>query len=308
MSSPLRLPGALLLAALTGCGGGEPADDTGMEAAGGESMAGEAIAVAGVGFATPESVLHDRAADVYLVSNINGSPAEADGNGFISRLSPDGEVLELKWIDGEAEGVTLSAPKGMAIQDGVLYVTDIDCVRMFDAATGAPAGEVCPEGATFLNDLAPHPEMGVLLTDMGVDASFQPTGADALYHLAGDQVAPILADPELGRPNGVAIHAGEAYVVTYGSGALLHVTGEDEFTQVLSVEDGQLDGIEFLVDGRALISNWSSSCVHLRATDGSMECAFPGLEAPADIGVDHQRGRVLVPLFNANEVRILPIG
>ena len=49
--------------------------------------------VADVGFATPESVLHDEAADVYLVSNINGEPLEEDGNGFISRLSPDGDVF-----------------------------------------------------------------------------------------------------------------------------------------------------------------------------------------------------------------------
>ncbi|HSN57605.1 MAG TPA: hypothetical protein VLT32_23245, partial [Candidatus Sulfomarinibacteraceae bacterium] len=61
----------------------------------------------GVGFATPESVLHEPVSDVYLVSNINGSPTGVDGNGFISRLAPDGAVLELKWIDGEAEGVTL---------------------------------------------------------------------------------------------------------------------------------------------------------------------------------------------------------
>ena len=82
--------------------------------------------VADVGLSTPESVLHDAGADVYLVSNINGSPLEKDGNGFISRLAPDGSVLALKWIDGEAQGITLNAPKGMAIQDGVLFVAAID--------------------------------------------------------------------------------------------------------------------------------------------------------------------------------------
>src|SRR5262249_7581594 len=34
------------------------------------------------GFSTPESVLYDADGDVYLVSNINGKPAEADDNGF----------------------------------------------------------------------------------------------------------------------------------------------------------------------------------------------------------------------------------
>ena len=74
------------------------------------------------------------------------------------------------------------------------------------------------------------------------------------------------------------------------------------------VEGGQFDGIEFLEDGRALVSNWATSCVHILETDGTLSCAMPDIDAPADIGVDHQRGRVLVPLFNANEVRILPLG
>src|SRR5438046_2060001 len=41
---------------------------------------------------TPESVLYDDAADVYLASNINGKATEADNNGYIMRLSPDGKV------------------------------------------------------------------------------------------------------------------------------------------------------------------------------------------------------------------------
>src|SRR5688500_6376491 len=73
------------------------------------------IEVSGVGFAAPESVLHDSVADVYLVSNINGGGRDRDDNGFISRVSPAGELLELKWIDGSSPSVRLSAPKGTTI-------------------------------------------------------------------------------------------------------------------------------------------------------------------------------------------------
>ena len=71
-------------------------------------------------------------ADVYLVSNINGELAAKDDNGFIARLSPTGEILTLKWIDGAADGVTLHAPKGMALAHDTLFVADIDAVRLFD--------------------------------------------------------------------------------------------------------------------------------------------------------------------------------
>jgi len=285
--------------------GDEPQSDATVPA---ESPEDAPMAVAGVGFATPESVLHDAASDSYLVSNINGAPLDKDGNGFVSRLSPDGTVLALKWIDGAADGVTLNAPKGMAIADGVLYVADIDCVRMFDAATGAPEGEACIEGATFLNDVAAHPEAGVLVTDSGLDGTFTGTGADALYHVLGSEWAPVVADPAFGAPNGVAVFGESVFVVTFMTGQLWEITGQDEKEQVLAVEGAQFDGIEFLQDGRAVVSNWATSCVHLVGTDGSVECVMGELEAPADIGLDRTRSRVLVPLFNANEVRIIPLG
>src|SRR5688572_1139033 len=59
------------------------------------------------GFSTPESVLYDSDADIYLVSNINGEPLGADDNGFIAKLSPDGKITEAKWIDGSKDNIKL---------------------------------------------------------------------------------------------------------------------------------------------------------------------------------------------------------
>ena len=74
-----------------------------------------ASAIANVGLDGPESVLYDGVDDVYLVSNIKGQPLTKDDDGFISRIAPDGRVLQLKWIDGASRGVTLNAPKGMGL-------------------------------------------------------------------------------------------------------------------------------------------------------------------------------------------------
>ena len=73
------------------------------------------VTAADSGLNTPECAIHDEKADIYIVSNINGNPLGKDKAGFISRVAPSGEILELKWIDGGAEGVTLNAPKGLAI-------------------------------------------------------------------------------------------------------------------------------------------------------------------------------------------------
>ncbi|MGC4066586.1 MAG: hypothetical protein QM784_18520 [Polyangiaceae bacterium] len=59
-----------------------------------------AIVVKDAALKTPESVLYDAEADVYLVSNINGKPTEADDNGTIAKLDPEGKVIDAAFIDG----------------------------------------------------------------------------------------------------------------------------------------------------------------------------------------------------------------
>jgi len=262
------------------------------------------LMVANVGFATPESVLHDEAADVYLVSNINGTPTDADDNGFISRLAANGDVLDIKWIDGASADVTLNAPKGMAIVDGTLYVADIDCIRMFDAASGAPRGQECIVGASFLNDVAPAISGGVLFSDTGLDPTFSPSGTDAIYRLDANGVTPVIANPGLGAPNGVLDTRDGTLVVTFMSGEVFRIGPGGSYTVLSGPSQQQLDGVVMLADGRVLMSSWGDSCVYEMSSTGAMSCIIEGVEAPADIGVDRGRNRVLIPLFNANAVII----
>src|SRR5690348_1943869 len=94
------------------------------------------------GFLTPESVKYDSAQDVYFVSNVNGGPLAKDNNGFISRVRPDGAIENLKFIEGAHNGVTLNAPKGLALRGDTLWVADIDVVRAYDAKTGVERDSV----------------------------------------------------------------------------------------------------------------------------------------------------------------------
>lgn len=321
MSSFLRAPGispalptlcaAALTLALACCGGGEPR--AGSAAADSAAAASGDVVVADVGFSTPESVLHDTAADVYLVSNINGSAVAEDDNGFVSRLSPDGKVIELKWIDGADSAVVLNAPKGMALLDGTLFVADIECVRKFDASTGAPQGEVCPMGATFLNDVASGGDGTVWFTDSGLAAGplgLAGTGTDAVYRYAParDSLMVVAMDPSLGSPNGIAVGSQGALVVGYSSGEVYRLDAAGERTPVLPASRLQWDGVVLLPDGGFLATSWTDQCVYRVGPDGTMTRALEGVEAPADLGWDARRQRMLVPLFNTSRVIIHPLG
>ncbi len=280
-------------------------------ARGGEAPgAAESLTVANVGFRTPESVLHDPHADVYLVANINGSPLATDDNGFISRLRPDGTVEALRWIDGRSPEVTLNAPKGMVIIGDTLFVADIDAVRLFTRETGAPLGARPVPGATFLNDLAAAPGGTLYVTDSGLRAGegggFAPSGTDAVYRFESDGTAvPLVRGDALGRPNGIVVDGHRIMLVTFGTGRVMLVVAESgQVSGLPAPPAGQLDGVVKIGDGIYLISSWEGRAVYRLGPGGQYTVAVSDVEAPADIGYDARRHRVLIPLFTTDRVEI----
>src|SRR5437762_11304199 len=221
------------------------------------------------GFLTPESVLHDPAQDIYFVSNINGGPTAKDNNGFISRVRPDGAVENLKFIEGGHSGVTLNAPKGLAIRGDTLWVADIDVVRAFDAKTGVPRDTVSLAGlgAVFLNDIATAQTGALYITDTGirfddVGNALHP-GPDRIFRIGTDrQVTVAVRGDTLGRPNGITLDSvGKRFIVVqFGGRAVLAWKPGDKAPSVIAKGPGGFDGVE-IVGNRILVSSWADSTV-----------------------------------------------
>jgi sugar lactone lactonase YvrE len=261
------------------------------------------------GFSTPESVLYDPDSDMYLVSNINGDPLGADDNGYITRVSADGKIVDAKWIDGAKDNVKLDAPKGSAIVGGILYVSDINVVRKFDAKTGEPKGEIKIDGASFLNDVAASTDGGVFVSDSGLDAKFAGTGKDAIYHIGkDDKVKPLIKDKGLAGPNGLlADDKGNVWAVTFGSGEIYSVDAKGKKAAGQKLPKGQLDGIAMVGVGDLLVSSWEGSAVYRGKPGGEWKAVVENTKSPADIGWDSKRKRLLIPVFTENKVIIHPI-
>ena len=99
--------------------------------------------------AEPGSAYFDAASGFVFVSNIgSGGPTGKDGDGYLSKLTPDGKVAAAKWITG------LNAPKGIRSSGGRLWVSDIDQLVGIDIQQGKIAERVAVPGAEFLNDVA----------------------------------------------------------------------------------------------------------------------------------------------------------
>jgi sugar lactone lactonase YvrE len=258
-------------------------------------------------FMTPESVLYDPATDTFLVSNINGTPFATDNNGFISRVTPDGKVKDLKWIEGGKKDVKLDAPKGMAISGGVLWVADISVVRKFDAKTGKAMGEVKIDGATFLNDVAAGKNGGVYVTDTSLTPKFESSGNDGIYSIAKDgKVTTLAKSKELGGPNGIVESGGKVYVVTFGTGSIYEVPAKGDPKQE-KLPKGKLDGIVALGGGEFLVSSWEGKTVYQGKLGGPWTDLKLDIESPADIGYDTKRKQIVVPSFQGNKVMFVTV-
>ena len=154
------------------------------------------------GFAAPESAYYDAASNAVFVSSINGQILEKDGNGYISRLSPDGKVVAEKWATG------LHAPKGLRSARGVLYAADIDTVVGFDIKSGKEVSRAAIAGAVFLNDLATAPDGTIYVSDSTALKIFEVrNGTASVFVEGGDLVE---------QPNGLLVDGGRLILGSVG--------------------------------------------------------------------------------------------
>lgn len=266
------------------------------------------------GFAMPESVFYDAAADMYYVSNINGTDVVAkDDDGFISKVGPDGKLVELKWIDGAKDSITLNAPKGMAVADGVLWVADIDRLQGFDLKTGAPTTEVALTGATFMNDVVAFPaeKAGdpscLLATDSGIKLGAkgpEDTATAAIWKVCGKEATKVASGEGIGHPNGITLLGKDIAFV--GFDATKRIALKDlKFVDsgAVPIPVGQLDGLEQGPDGVVLVSSWEDGGVHKVFPDKHTEAFVKGLKGPADFAFDAKRKLVVVPLLMEGKVQ-----
>jgi SMP-30/gluconolaconase/LRE-like protein len=262
------------------------------------------------GLSAPESALYDRSLDVWFVSNINGDPTGKDNNGFISRIAPDGKVYSLKFIEAGKKGVTLNAPKGMAVSGDTLWVADIDALRAFNSRTGAPITSVTAAKAKFLNDVAVGPDGTLYVTDTGVipdpKTGLKHTGPDRIYQVKGRKASVALESAQLAGPNGIAwVKDEDGYVVVpfFGSSVFVWRPGSDQLRSIGS-GPGQLDGVEPLDNGRLLISSWADSSLFVLDKGRNTKVAT-GIASPADIGV--KDNVVAVPQLMENRLQLLEL-
>jgi DNA-binding beta-propeller fold protein YncE len=245
------------------------------------------------GFKNPESALYDPAAGAIYVSNVNGEPAAKDGNGFISRLTPDGKVTALEWVKG------LDAPKGLALAGGRLYAADIDRLVEIDLAGGEVVARHDAPGAKFLNDLTADAAGRVYASDMATNG---------VWVIEGGKPSVLVRDDALDHPNGLLAEEGRLVVASWGTmdpAASTKVPGHlrviDLATKRVSdlgppMLTGKLDGVVPDGKGGHLVTDWVNGGLFRVTATGEATRLLPLKQGSADLGTGPD-GLVLIPMM-----------
>jgi sugar lactone lactonase YvrE len=258
-----------------------------------------------IGLRNPESVRYDPAQDVYFISNMFGYGSVKDGNGYIVRVNAADLNRSTVFIKSGSAGVTLDAPKGMAISGDTLWVTDIDKLRGFHRVTGAPLATIdfAPAGAVLLNDVAVGANGEIRVTDTGIrmtEVGNYFVGPAHIYAVGPNAaVRTVVSGAPAGQPNGIAWDGAQRrwIVVSFDQFRwnVSAIQGDSIRPLLAREKQGKLDGVEVLPSGGILYSSWADSSLHL-LEGGRDRQVIREVVAPADIGYDPRRQRVMIPL------------
>ncbi len=239
---------------------------------------------------TPESAVFDPVRNVIYVSNINkDTRTSKDGDGFISRLTPQGEIQELYWVSG------LNDPHGMALHNNVLYVADIDEVVAISTQSGGVLGRYKADRAKMLNGVAADDNGNVYVTD---------TEENRIYLLRNGRISPWIDQTRAKRPNGLFIRGDRMIVAFSGSGEIMLLDPGTKSFSAWVEEVKAADGIDAVGDGSYLASSWSGEIFYIDERDRKWSLLNTSSQNmnTADIDYAEQLGLLLVPTFNDNRV------
>ena len=251
------------------------------------------------GLAQPESVVEDPATGVIYVSNINGAVMQKDGNGFISRLTADGKMLERQWVKG------LNSPTGLALHDRTLYAADVDQLIEINAASGEILKRYDAKGAVFLNDVVVDDEGTVYVSD---------TPMNTIWRLKDGSFEPWVANDALNGPNGLLVQGNTLIVASLGKiqsqgqkkelGTLLAVSLDDQKVSKIGKGEviGNLDGLQAIQPGVYLVTDWAQGALYRVDAKGKVDELIDLNQGSADLSYLPGKKMLLIPMMLDNSL------
>jgi hypothetical protein len=181
--------------------------------------------------------------------------------------------------------------------DGNGFISRVDASTLAIEPQWIAGGMNAPKGMAILGD-------ALYVADINVLRKFDRRSGAPLgtIPITGDRPEKLAGGDELRHPNGLDVVDGKLRVVTFRGNELYELDGGLR-RHVVKLPAGQLDGLTHLADGTALVSSWKGDEIY-RLDGGKPAAILAGMDAPADLGYDAKRKRLLIPHPTANQVTI----
>jgi hypothetical protein len=258
--------------------------------------------------AHPESVISD--GEFLYVTNVGNplDPTAKDGNGYISKLSLDGKL-----IDSSLSTAKLNAPKGTAIIRGMLYVADIDRIIGFQKSDGKKLVDIslAPTHTSFANDMVVKDDFTLFVsaTDIGkvLEVNIRSGNVRAIADVKGanglayDKANNRLYTCSFNFEN---MQGGEIGVISWNK---LMVPSYEKLGDV----HGAFDGLALLDDHTLIVSDWGAldhPAGFVQKFDLTTKKAtkldWPVINGPADFYFDGSEKKLFIPAMLDSKILI----
>lgn len=230
-----------------------------------------------------ESAVYDAENDRIYASLIGNRKA---GDGSIAIIGTDGKLINKNFVTG------LNDPKGIAITEDKLYVSDNKMLIEADLATGKVIKKYTAETVQFLNDVVIGNNGDVFASD---------TRTSEIYRLdAEGNFSLWLADAALDNPNGLLIQGNTMFVASWGGspegGRVSKIDMTTKSIDSISSVIGNLDGIRPYDNDRMIISDWRTGNIHLIDAEGNTTKILTVGQSVGDIAYIKEKNLLLLPM------------
>lgn len=248
------------------------------------------------GFVHPESVIYAEDSTFFYISNIGTDESDEHPNGFISKVSVEGKIVELKWVD------SIQSPKGQCLANGNYYVSALDELLEIDVNSGTISNRYTTPEVTFLNDVTADQWGNIYVSGMRENAIYRldTTGNFSLW----------FQNDSLHHPNGLLAVNDKLFIGGWGNmdqdepnidsvGHLMVIDTHVKTLQYITEgRPGKLDGIQLAnATGKQLIvSSWKAGEIFLMDEEGNVEKITDTPTSVGDILYDYSKNLIIAPL------------
>lgn len=235
------------------------------------------------------------------------TPTTKDGDGQIVKMDKKGTI-----IDKAFSKEKLNAPKGLAINKGVLYLTDIDRIVAIDLVTGSQLFEInLSKESSFLNDIAIWNNTTLFVSATDKNKLFKINLSDKTY-------TEIVTDIAIGGINGLFCYrkANQLYVNGFGTnnqpnGIIGYINLKDNTFTRLTALEGYFDGL-FISKDVLYASNWVSfeksgsiTAISLFNNRSRKLKSIAPIAGPADFVI--QNDQLIIPSMLEGEIHFIKL-